>query len=254
MKLTSSATNNRYLTCRVPRILSLRTKEVLVPQVRRLQKSFSKTSPVDTRERKRSGKGRARGGDGGGGRDRNSAGVFEDLELELMQIDRANYGDDDDIFMADLLNGTEGSSEAKGRQKVVNLLAQINTKEGEFSDKPFKAASSKQAVAADQHEDAFKIPSDRIPNPNPATHTSASPLDPAESRDPMISIKSPQPERRLKKATDVIDADDDDSINVTRIIIGNLDTFIDRYPYFIDKVNGWTKVNKSHPLVSICAI
>jgi hypothetical protein len=218
--------------------LSLRTKEVLVPQIRRLQKSFSKTSPVDTRERKRSGQSSSRGG---GGRDRDSAGAFEDLELELIQIDRANYGDDDDIFMADLY-GAEGSSEAKGRQKVVHLLAQINTKDGEFSDKPFKAVSSTHTVRADQHEHALKIPSDRIPTP--ATHTSASPLNPAASRDPMTSLKNTLPEGKSKKSTDVTAADDDDSINVTRIILGNLDTFIDRYPYFIDKVNGWTKVNE----------
>ena len=35
-----------------------------------------------------------------------------------------------------------------------------------------------------------------------------------------------------------------DEINVTRIIVGNLDSFIDRYPYFMDKVNGWVKVSQ----------
>ena len=235
MAIASSITNSQLSSLRVPRILSLRTKEVLVPQIRRLQKSFSKSSPVDTRERKRSGHSSAKGS----GRDRDSAAASEDLELELIQIDRADYGDDDDIFMADL-SGAEGSSEAKGRRKVVHLLAQINTKEEEFSDKPFKAVSSTK-----KQDHALKLPltrDDQTGTPSDSTHPSALPLKSADSRGPAVPLKGPQQEGRAKKSSEVAAADDDDSINVTRIIIGNLDTFIDRYPYFIDKVNGWTKV------------
>lgn len=242
MAIASSTTNSQLSSLRVPRILSLRTKEVLVPQIRRLQKSFSKSSPVDTRERKRSGHSSAKGS--GRDRDRDSAAASEDLELELIQIDRADYGDDDDIFMADL-SGAEGSSEAKGRRKVVHLLAQINTKEEEFSDKPFKAVSSTQAVKADQQDHALKLPltrDDQTGTPSDSTHPSALPLKSADSRGPTVPLKGPQQEGRAKKSSEVAAVDDDDSINVTRIIIGNLDTFIDRYPYFIDKVNGWTKV------------
>lgn len=35
---------------------------------------------------------------------------------------------------------------------------------------------------------------------------------------------------------------DSRELSVTRIIIGNLDMFIDRHPYFMDKVGGWIKV------------
>lgn len=204
--------------------MSLGTKEALVPQIRRLQKSFSKTSHIDTRERERpvqSSTARGGGEKGGRDRDRDSATAFEALELELIQIDRADYGDDDDIFMADLYCA-EGSQEAEGRQKVVHLLTQINTKEGEF-----KSVSSPVPVKADQQEHAFKIPLDRTLTP--AAHTSGSAPNTAESRS-------------RKYADGAAVDNDDDFINVTRIIIGNLDTFMDRYPYFIDKVNGWTKV------------
>lgn len=214
----------------MPRILSLGTKEALVPQIRRLQKSFSKTSHIDTREREKPaqsstarGGGERRGRDKDRDRDIDSATAFEALELELIQIDRADYGDDDDIFMADL-HCAEGSQEAKGRQKVVHLLTQINTKEGEF-----KSESSTRSVRSDQQEHAFKVPLDRTLTLTPAAHTSGSALNSAESKS--------------RKSADGAAADDDDDfINVTRIIIGNLDTFMDRYPYFIDKVNGWTKV------------
>ena len=42
---------------------------------------------------------------------------------------------------------------------------------------------------------------------------------------------------------------DSPEINVTRIIIGNLDIFIDRHPYFMDKIGGWIKVRL---LIIVC--
>ena len=44
---------------------------------------------------------------------------------------------------------------------------------------------------------------------------------------------------------------DSPEINVTRIIIGNLDIFIDRHPYFMDKIGGWIKVRS---LIIVCII
>jgi hypothetical protein len=35
-------------------------------------------------------------------------------------------------------------------------------------------------------------------------------------------------------------------LKVTRIIMGNLDIFIDQYPYFLDRVRGWIKVCSIH--------
>ena len=35
----------------------------------------------------------------------------------------------------------------------------------------------------------------------------------------------------------------EEEMSVTRIIIGNLDIFIDRHPYFMDKIGGWIKVS-----------
>lgn len=177
---------------------------------------------------------------------------IEDIDLELGQIDRADYGDDDEIFMADLY-GAEGSAESKGRQKVVHLLAQINSKETHFANRPFKTDSTAQTESADQYKHDLKISltSDDLsetqtsPAPTLVTQPSASDFDTAESRIDSGTQKSLHAGGKRSRSTDVTTADDDDTINVTRIIIGNLDAFIDRYPYFIDKVNGWTKVRYS---------
>lgn len=257
-----------YFIFRVPRLLSVRTRETLQPQIFRLQKSFQ-TNDVeingkvtsDYQNNRKLGHEKPDNLKISGYRNSNTAGPLHHLIEAEDSTD-----DDDDYYLAELHNSDP--SDMRNKVHVVKLLARMKAKEIETMNLQSKTLLSKKANSkidlipqirsGDDVEIVLKVqsndPGDLLQNTVKSSDVIASSTvlsnhdTVSDINDHQVTVKSlsKMKENENDEGKDKNDKDNSDEINVTRIIVGNLDSFIDRYPYFMEKVNGWVKVSQPH--------
>lgn len=195
--------------------------------------------------------------------------------------------DDDDLYLAELGNSEFDESDVKNKAHVVKLLAQMKSKATETVNLKLQPSLHLNANAnsnSNSQNIPLVDPSKAVGNilkmqfnPPGGSHShTGNPSDftaltaTLHSHDKMSDsnennvtfkslskikekemLKEKEMQKEKEKDRGINDDGDNngDEINVTRIIVGNLDAFIDRYPYFMEKVNGWVKVSKADLLV-----
>jgi hypothetical protein len=276
---------------RVPRLLSVRTRETLQPQISRLQKSFQvcdaenngKGIPNQQNNRKLQGYEKMDNTRDPEYRNFNTVGTLNPaIEAEDF------LDDDDDLYLAELGNSEFDESDARNKARVVKLLAQMKSETTELVNLKLQPSLHMNANDnANSQNIPLANPSKAVgnilkmqfnPPGGPLSHT-GNPSDftaltatlhnhdkMSERNENHVRVKSlsktkekemlKEKEKEEEKERGINDYGDNngDEINVTRIIVGNLDAFIDRYPYFMEKVNGWVKVSKSDLLVSLFCV
>lgn len=255
-----------YFIIRVPRLLSVRTRETLQPQIFRLQKSFQ------TNDAENNGKGTS------DHQNNRKLGLEKMDNLKIPEYRNSNTAgpgpqhhlieaedstdDYDDYFLAELHNSDP--SDMRNKVQVVKLLAQMKSKEIETMNLESKISHSKktnskidiipQIRSGDDVEIILKMQSNNqgglLQNTGKPSNVIVSPAvlcnhdTVSDINDHHITVKSLSKNKENENEEGEENDDNGDKINVTRIIVGNLDSFIDRYPYFMEKVNGWVKVSQ----------
>ena len=257
-----------YFIIRVPRLLSVRTRETLQPQIFRLQKSFQTSDAeyngkgtLDQQNNRKLGHEKTDNPKIPDHRISNTAGpgpLHHLIEAE------DSTDDDDDYFLAELHNSDP--SDVRNKVHVVKLLAQMKSKEIETMSleskiTPGKKTNSKieitpQIRSGDAVEIISKMQSNDqgvlLQNSGKPSNIIASPTafhnhdTVSDISDHQVTVKSLSKIKENENEEGKERIDNGDEINVTRIIVGNLDSFIDRYPYFMEKVNGWVKVSQPY--------
>jgi hypothetical protein len=280
--------NERFLHVlfftRVPRLLSVRTRETLQPQIFRLQKSFQiydaenngKGTSNTQNNRKLQGYDKMDNTRNPEYRNSNTVGALNPaIEAEDF------LDDDDDLYLAELGNSEFDESDARNKAHVVKLLAQMKSETAETVNLKLQPSLRLNANANSNCQNVPLVdPSKAVGNilkmqfdpPGGSLSHTGNPSDftaltaTLHSHDKMSDSngnhvrvkslsKSKEKEMQKEKEKDKDRGTNDDGdnngdeINVTRIIVGNLDAFIDRYPYFMEKVNGWVKVSHSDKMV-----
>lgn len=271
---------------RVPRLLSVRTRETLQPQIFRLHKSFQiydaenngKGISNTQNNKKLQGYEKTDNTRNPEFRNSNTVGTLNPaIEVEDF------LDDDDDFYLSELGNSEFDESDARNKAHVVKLLAHMKSETTETVNLKLEPSLHLNANA-NSNSNSQNIP---LANPSKAVgnilnmqfnplggslpHT-GNPSDftaltatlhshdkMSDSNENHVRVKSLSKikekellrEREKEKDRGINDDGDNngEEINVTRIIVGNLDAFIDRYPYFMEKVNGWVKVSQSCYLV-----
>jgi hypothetical protein len=266
---------------RVPRLLSVRTRETLQPQIFRLQKSFQiydaenngKGSSNQQNNRKLQGYDKMDNTRNSEYRNSNNTAGTLNPAIEAEDF----LDDDDDLFLAELGNSEFDESDVRNKAHVVKLLAQMKSETTETVNLKLQPSVHINANSISNSQNIPLVdPSKAVgnilkmqfnPPGEPLSHA-GNPSDftaltatlhshdkMSESNENHLRVKSLSKikekemlkEKQKEKDSGINDDGDNDGdeINVTRIIVGNLDAFIDRYPYFMEKVNGWVKVSKS---------
>lgn len=260
----------------------MRTRETLQPQIFRLQRSFQiydaesngKGISNHQNNRKLQVYDNTRNLEY---RNSNTVGTLNPaIEVEDL------LDDDDDLYLSELGNSEFDKADVRDKAHVVKLLAQMKSETKETVNLKHQSSLHLNANANSNSQNIPLVDPGKAvgnilkmqfnPPGGPISHT-GNPSDftaltaTLHSHDKMsessenfsrvkslskIKEKEMQKEKEKRKERGINDDDGDingDDINVTRIVVGNLDAFIDRYPYFMEKVNGWVKVSESDLLV-----
>ena len=261
-------------------MLSVRTRETLQPQICRLQKSFQvydaenngKGISNQQNNRKLQGYEKTDNTRNPEYRNSNTVGTLN-TAIEAEDL----LDDDDDLYLAELGNSKFDESDMRNKAHVLKLLAQMESETTAtvnlklqasllLNTNPNADSNSENIPLADPSKAVGNILKMQInPSAGPLSNTgnpsAFTALTAALSHDKMsegnekkvrikslskIKEKEMQNENENENERGINDNGDDsgDGINVTRIIVGSLDAFIDRYPYFMEKVNGWVKVSE----------
>ena len=233
----------------------MRTRETLQPQIFRLQKSFQ----INDAENNGKGISKQQNSRKEGSEKNDNSRNLEHRHSNTIgplhhSIEAEDYlDDDDDYYLAELHDCDP--SDARNKVHVVKLLAQMMSKGTGTVDQQHEIpviahldAEKKTPVHSNDMLDIFlqmqlNTPEELPTNFGIPTKVSSSPtaLDKYDA-DNHVTVKSLSKMKEKEKDKEMNDGGDE--INVTRIIVGNFDSFIDRYPYFMDKVNGWVKVSQ----------
>lgn len=221
----------------------MRTRELLIPQIRKLQRSFTKIDRYEAKRTKSNNNNNSRKKS----ENDNSGSSMEFSDIDDADMDTTisssmgDFGDDEGLidgesystivknkaYLSKVLDLDRGNVNTKGENQVASSM---NDKDevwrSEDSSSEFAAVGSTGTLPSQ--------PS--IPPKTSQPHKAAQVI--GHQVNSTVRVSSNVGNYNVQ----VMGSMGMGEISVTRIIIGNVDIFVDRYPYFIDKVNGWIKV------------
>ena len=221
-----------------------------MPQIERLKKAFYKHEHCSSKEHSGHVSNNAKKNSHSESSIRTSVVEGDMKELSMKELPVYLYDDNEDDFTADI-----DASIAVGTDAVSHETAQLLAIIGIEAATQFAApAMEKLREGRRERETAVKVLKegnravvDSTVNNNHIMTASIG----AESHIPHIAVASSHESinnqhHHIKSPISLIKEQVggiEEEMSVTRIIIGNLDIFIDRHPYFMDKIGGWIKVS-----------
>lgn len=231
----------------------MRTRELLIPQIRKLQRSFTKIDRYEAKRTKISNNNSRKKSEND-----NSGGSMEFSDIDDADMDTTisssmgDFGDDEEP-----IDGESYSTIVKNKAYLSRVLdlnrGNVNTKDDSQiassmndEDEDLRSEDSSSGFAAVGFTGT--LPSQPSIPPKTSRPQAVQAIGHLVNSPARVSSNAGNYNVQVTGSMGM------GEISVTRIIIGNVDIFVDRYPYFIDKVNGWIKVRNifsSLPLLGL---
>lgn len=235
----------------------MRTREVLLPQIERLKRAFLKAEHGGVSKRNQDGI-----RDYNKGKELQSQ-PTEDYQDVVGTSVQESFADEED-FIADF-DVVSGAEQIALTEEMTQLLSIIGIEGAEHllrrqqqngaTVSAQQLSHLKESISRDDHDTQLQQVTEIVPV-EPAKLFTTSIVSKAETvhgsqgetvdgsqdeSDSTDDVRVPCTSNNNERL-EILDAPE---MSVTRIIIGNLDIFIDRHPYFMDKIGGWIKVRQS---------